>query len=430
MNGKKRKRRKFRPRKLLKRLLVLVILLAVGIGFFWLGRTAYRMVTGWRNRPQVLTLGQAQQVDDIPGISATAVLLRQEVVVLADKPGQVNLLVDGGGQVESGHLVLEVVDKTLLAQIDAEIQRLEKGVQQGTPNSQGLADVTTKLTDGQGKLYEAMDKYKQAVRVQAVQTYSSLYSNLTKLAREVVQLQQDRLVLAKSQVATAEQRQELEARRQQAIVPVHTPATGVVHYWVDGLEEMATVSNLTPGLWEQLKGAQLEKVYRTEGGTQVAAGQPAFKVAVDTKTYLLVQLTTDNAVIPPDWESVSLRLQGGRVEEVFSAAIVEHTGLEAGQLLLRLDAGEALVLPRFSEVSLHKDGEIFCSIPMQAITSVEGKTAVFVLEGNTVKAQPVEVLQQQTKKNVIVAGIKPGVSFVIRPEGLSDGLDVTDRLRK
>lgn len=430
LKAKGRRRRKFKPRKLLKRLLVLAVLLALGTGFFLLGRTAFRLVNGWRNRPSLLTIAQAEQVDNIPGIAAEAVLLRQEVVVLADKPGQANLLVDAGSQVESGNLVLELVDKDLLAQTDVEIQKLEKGVQQGTPNSQSLVDITTKLTTSQSKLYEAMDSYKQALRVQAVQTYSSLYNSLTKVAKEVVQLQQDYSLLAKSQVATAEQRHELEQRRQQAIVPVHTPAAGSVYYWVDGLEEVAKATNITSGFWEQLQAAKKAKVYQTAGDSSVAAGQPVFKVAVDSKSYLLARLTTENAVVPPEWKTVSLRWQNGAQEAMFSANIVEHKGLEAGQLLLQLPADEAMVLPRFLEISLHKDGEVYCSIPLQAVVTLDGQTAVFILEGNMVKAQPVEVLQQQTKKNVIVAGMKPGMSFVTKPEGLSDGQDVTDRLRK
>ncbi len=430
MKAKGRKRKKFKPRKFLKRMLVLAILVAFGTGCFWLGRSAFHLVAGWRNRPSLLAIAQARQVDTVPGIAAEAVLLRQEVVVLADKPGHANLLVDAGGEVESGNLVLEIVDKNLVAQIDAEIQKIEQGVKQGTPNSQSLADVTAKLTAGQNKFCEAMDNYKQALRVQAVDTYSSLYNDLNKMAKEVVQLQQDRILLAKSQGATTEQREELEQRRQQAIVPVHTPVAGSVCYWVDGLEEVAKTANIAPGLWEQLQAAKKEKVYLTTVDSSVAAGQPVFKVIVDDKAYLLAKLTTDSAVVPPEWETVSLRWRDGEQEKTFTAAIVEREGLEPGQLLLQLPAAQAMELPRFLEVSLHKEGEVYCSIPKQAVVTLEGQTVVFVLEGNTVRAQPVEVLQQETKKNVIVAGMKSGMSVVTKPEGLSDGQDVTDRLRK
>jgi hypothetical protein len=426
----KRKRKKFKPRKLLKRLLVLAIFLALGSGLLWLGRSTYRLIAGWRNRPALLSTVQAEQVTDIPGIDAEAILLRQEIVVLADKPGVVNLLAEAGAQVDSGHLVLEVVDKTLLAEIDAELQKIDKGEQQGAETNQSLADVTSKLTASQGSLYEVMDNYKQALRVQAVQTYSGLYNSLTKLAKQVVQLQQDHVLLAQSQVTSTEQRQRLEDRRQQAIVPVHTPVTGAVYYWVDGLEEVATLSKLAPGLWEQLQGAKPEKTYQTQGDSQVEAGQPVFKVAVDDKSYLLLKLSAENSSVPSEWESVSVQLTEGEVQEAFSGRIIEHEGLEQGQLLLSLEAAEPLVLPRFSAVSLRKDGEVFCSVPKQAVVTVDNETVVFILEGNIVKAQPVRILQQQTKKSVIVAGIKPGVPIVKRPEGLVDGQDVTDRLRK
>ncbi len=421
-----RKRRKFRPRKFFKRLLVLTILFGIGYGFFWLGRGAFRLVANWRNRPAYLSIVQAEQVDDMPGIAAEAILIRQEVVVLADKPGQANLLLEPGERVESGHVVMEVIDKDLLAQIDAEVQKLEKGEQQGTAHQQNLAAVTDKLVAAQNDFKDALASYQQALRAQAVEKYKTLYNDLTQIAKGIVQLQQDHRLLAKSRAATTEQRQELEQRRQLAIVPVHAPTAGAVYFWVDGLEELASPANIAPTLWEELQAAKSVPVYETVDDTQVAAGRPVFKVAVDDKTYLLAQLEADKGELPPDWETVSICWQ----ETVLTARIVEHEGLAAGQVLLQAEGEAAMRLPRFVEINLHKEGEVYCSVPIQAVSSWDSQNVVFVLEGNQVKAQPVEVLQQLNKKTVIVVGLKPGMPIVANPEGLVDGQDVTDRLRK
>lgn len=425
LKKKGRNRRRFKPRKFLKRLFVLAIFLGIGLGFFWLGRGAYRLIAGWRGRPTYLTFAQAEQVEDMPGLAAEAVLLRQEVVVLADKPGRVNLVIEPGNQVESGRLVMEVVDKDLLAQIDTEIQKLEKGEQQGNPNEQSIADIENKLLSAQGELYAAMDSYKQALMVQAVENYNTLYNSLSQIAKGVVQLQQDHQLLAQSQVATAEQRQELEYRRQQAIVPIYAPTGGAVYFWVDGLEDLASPTKIVPDLWGQLQAGKSAPVYQTEGDAQVAAGQPVFKVAVDNRTYLLTQVDTDKVEIPPEWQTVSVCWQ----DKVFSARVVEHDGLASGQVLLLVEEA-SMALPRFMEVSLHKEGEVYCSIPVQAVTTIDNQNVVFVLEGNAVKAMPIEILQQPNKKKVIVVGLQPGMSVVTRPEGLVDGQDVTERLRK
>ncbi len=419
------KRRRFRPRKLLKRLIVLAIFLGIGLGFFWLGRGAYRLIASWRGRPAYLSIVEAQQVKDMQGIATEAVLLRQEVVALADKPGRANIIIEPGGQVESGRLVLEVVDKDLLAKIDAEIQKLEKGQQQETPNDQGLADIERKLESANSELFAALDRYKQALRLQDVENYKPLYNTLSQIAKGVVQLQQDHLVLAKSQVALAEQRQELEARRQQAIVPVHSPVAGAVYYWVDGLEDEASPTKITPNLWEQLQAGKSAPVYTTTGDIEVASGQPVFKVAVDDKSYLLVQVDVAKSEVLRTWQTISVCWQ----DNVVSARVVEHEGLDSGQVLLLVE-DPAVDLPRFLQVSLHKEGEVYCSIPARAVTTVEGRSVVFVLDGSTVKAQPVEVVQQANKKAVIVVGLQPGMSVVSTPEGLVDGQDVTERLRK
>lgn len=430
MGRKGHKRRKFKPRKLVKRLLLLAIIFAIGTGIFWLGSSAFRLFANWRNQPTVLKLAQAEQVDDIPGIAAEAVLLRQEIVVLADKPGSVNLVIDAGIQVESGNLVVEVIDKDLLAQLDTEMQKLDQSEQQVAPDSSGLTAVVENLTTTHSKLNQAVSDYNAALRSRAVQTYSTLYNSMTQAAKQAAQLQQDHAVLAKSHVATTEQREQLEQRRQQAIVPVYTPSAGAVYYWADGLEEVAKPANIGAELWEQLQAGKQAQVYLTERDNLIAAGQPLFKVAVDNKTYLLLQLVSADAVVPPEWQTVSVCWQHEGQEALFSAKIIEHEGLAEGQLLLQVEAEEAAQLPRFLDINLHKDGEVYCSIPRGAIANIDGQNVVFILDGSIVRAQPIDVLQEQNKKNVIIGGLKPGTSFVLEPTGLSDGQDVTDRLRK
>jgi len=408
---------------------VLGILFSFFAGVFWLGRGTYRLIRGWLNRPHLLKTVVAQEIQGGDGIRAEAILLRQEVVVLADKPGKANLLLGDGEQVEQGRLALEVVDKALLASIDAELQKIEQGSSSNSgANSQELANVETKLIESRNQLYSAGAVYREALRTQAVASYNNLYNTFAKSARSVVQLQQDYLRLVQSQGAAAERRQELTERRQAAIVPVRAPVAGTIFYWVDGLEQQAVVNNLKPQLWDQLQAAKNNKCYQTSPDSQIEAGQPVFKIAVGKEAYLLLQLAGDVAELPADWDSLSVHVLG-EAGTTFSASVVSRSELGPGQVLLQTSLPETLSLSRFFEVDLHKEGTVFCRIPAQAIISIEDETVVFVLDGNTVKAHAIEVLRPD-KKYMIVTGIEPGVNLIVNPDGLVDGQDVTDRLRK
>lgn len=427
-NRKKRRRMKFKPRKLIKRLFVLAVMFAIGSGFFLLGRGAFRLVSGRQNRPRMLALAQAELVTDVPGLDADAIFLRDELVVLAEKPGRAHLLVADGAEVTAGQLVLEIVDKALLADLDAQLEKLSANDQPTATVNQNLAEVATKMAASQDSLYLAMGNYKQAVRTRAVDTYASLYQALTKQSKEIAQLQQDHARLAQSLDASAGQRQEIEERRELAIVPVHAPATGSILYWVDGLEESATLGKLAPDLWERLQAAHKNEIYQTAGDCQISAGQPVFKIVTPASdTYLLAQLTAADTTLPADWESVSIEFAGA--SEMLTASIVEGADLQPGQLLLKLTDEVPLALTRFNKISLHREGAIFCRIPQSALTTQDGETIVFTVEGNTLLAQAVQIVQQN-KKQVIVSGLRQGATIVTKPAGLTDGQDVTDRIRK
>ena len=168
---KRRKRRKFRPRKLLKRLIVLVILLGFFSGLFFLGRGIYRLAAGWLNRPKPLATFLAEEAVMDDGIVAEAVVLRHEVVVLSDKPGQANLLLEEGAQTKPGQLILEVVDRSLLASIEAEQKKAQDGNMSKADNTAAITDIDTRITASETKLQNLLLDYHEALRQQAAQTY-------------------------------------------------------------------------------------------------------------------------------------------------------------------------------------------------------------------------------------------------------------------
>ena len=253
---------------------------------------------------------------------------------------------------------------------------------------------------------------------------------MDKLAREVVQMRQDRLRLLQSQNVAAERQQQLEERRQQAVSPIYASAAGVVSFCVDGLEQLATPDNVGPNLWSQLQEHKADKVFRIVPESKIEAGQPVCKIAVDQDFCLLVQLPASEVVIDvANWSSASVSSSDLKDGKRLPVDVIDHQGLGDQQLLLQVKSEQLSGAPRFLTVNLHREGDTFCRVPRQAIVMKEQKPTIYIVEGALVKEQLVEILQQE-KKHVIISGIAPGTQVIAKPEGLHDGEDVTDRLRK
>lgn len=429
MPTKKRKRRRFKPRKLVKRLILLVAFLALGWLIFLAGRGAFRLTTSMLTGGKWIKTVSAEQMADSSGVAAEAVVLRQETVILADKPGRANLLLAEGDSVKTGQKVVELVDKTLLASIEEELGKLGKdGAQPNAAGAEQLAQLQQKLQAGESKLQTTMDDYRQALRNREASAYQGLYSSLNSTAKEVAKLQQDRNLLLQSQSSVEERRTELESKRVQAVVPVFSPATGRISFRVDGLEQLANSANLRASLFDELKKMQVAD-YQVAADSTISAGQPVFKVTTNNDTFLLISLPQGAAETISAWSSISIQVASGNLSADWPATLQPSQNLGADQCLVKVNPADGGAIPRFLSVTLHTQGEILCRVPKSAVISTPAGDQVLLLDGSLVKAQAVS-LRQTEKSYLVVAGITPGSSVVMNPSGLADGTDVSSRLRK
>ncbi len=430
MSAKRVKKKRLRPKKLLKRLTLLGILCATAWLLFLAGRGTYRWAHAWLFSDPAISVAAAVQIPDKTGIPAEAIVLRQETVILADKAGRANLLVAEGAQVETGQRVLELVDKSLLANIEEELNKLDRQVAQ--PSSSGvtrLAELDERLQSSQASLLSLMDGYRQALRNQSVAQYSPLHNSLNITARELAKLQQDRLLLLQGQASVEDQRAELESRRNQAIVAVYSPADGRISFAVDGLEMAADIANLTPELYDQLQQMSVTD-HSVNTDSPIVAGQPVFKIATDSRTYLLVGLPEGTVESIADWSTIGVQVELAGQTIDWDAVWQQSSSLGENQCLLQITPEQEQLLPRFIAVTLHTEGEMLCEIPQKALIEAEQGAYVFILDQDGVVRQQAVVVRETARKTRIVTGLEPGLDVVTNPSGLTDGEDVSSRLRK
>lgn len=426
---KKHKHKRFKPRKLVKRLTLLATFFALGWLVFLAGRGVYQVTASLLTADKLVKTAQAEQIADLSGVVAEAVVLRQETVILADKPGRANLLLVEGADVKSGQRVVELVDKTLLASIEEELGKLTKaGSQPDAAGAERLAQLEEKLGAGETKLQTTMDDYRRALRNREVVAYRELYSSLNSTAKGVAKLQQDRMLLLQSQNSIEERRAELESKREQAVVPVFSPAAGKISFRVDGLEQLANPANLRASLFDDLKKMQVAD-YQVGTNSSITAGQPIFKVDTSKDTYLLVSLPQGAAQTILGWSSISIQVASGNLSANWPATLQPSQNLGVEQCLFKVNPNDGTTAPRFLSVTLHTQGEVLCRVPKSAVISTAAGDQVFLLDGSVVKAQAVS-MRQPGKGYLVVAGITPGANVVTNPSGLADGVDVSSRLRK
>lgn len=428
--AKVRKRKRFRPKKLFKRLFMLAVLAAFIWALTFAARGAYRYTASLFAADKYVRTAEVKQVPDTSGIAAQAVVLRQETVILADKPGKANPLVAEGADVTTGQRVVELVDKSLLASIEEGLAKLDQ--QSATkPDDTGatqLAQLDQKLLQAETALQALMDDYRAALNDRAVSKYRELYSSLNSRGKEVAKLQQDRLLLLQSENSVEEQRAELESRREQAVVPVFSPASGRISFQVDGLEQMANLANLNPSLFTNLKETKITN-YTVAAETAIDAGQPVFKVSTGRDTHLLVNLPAGALATIQGWSELAVQVNTVGAAGDWPATLQPSQQLGGEQCLLKIELPPETEMPRFLDVTLHTKGEVLCQIPKGALVNGEASSQVFLLDGTVVKAQTV-VVRETGKSSVVVTGLNPGATVVTNPAGLTDGEDVSSRLRK
>lgn len=427
-NGTKRKRKKSKGKKLFRRLFVLgflgMIVWAAFLGVRWTARLTLSLI----NRPSYVSTATATEAQDQHGLQGEAVLLRKEIVVLADKPGIANLLLDAGTTAAIGERILEIVDKSLLASIEDDLRKLDKQANQpSVDHTDEVARLDERIAEKESKLQDLVNQYRTALAGRSLEQYKDIYADMSRYAQELSSLQQNRLQLIGTANAIQEQREALLARREQAIVAMQAPVQGRAYFLVDGLEQSALVSAIGPGTWDALKTDKGTAAV-TRDGDQVAAGQPLFKLVTSDEVYLLVQLGKDNVNSTTGWQGVKVQSDALNDKVSFSAELVAHQGLGADQLLLKVtEPLPGLYTERIVSLRLFPQGEILCEIPASAL--LPDDASVFVLDGTIARKQAVTV-RGQAGKNAVVAGLQPGTVVLKRPGGISDGEDIGPRLRK
>ena len=408
MNGLKhrapygRRKRRFRP---LRRLLLLLVIVGLGYGLFSCSRVAFRTVFPELRVERVVLANE-------PLLAGKAVVLRDEVVVAAERAGVLNQLHMHGSSISAGEIMFEIVDVNRLVAIDRQLaDEAERMATSQAQSAEVIAHLSTELAAAQAVVRDLATRYAFYLRngdsTQAVRTFA----DLSAANRTAQNAREEYTFAARSQEQFAARRAELQNQRRQAILSVASPLSGVLNFALDGWEDELRVDD-----YRSLPLATFRQVSRNPNALgnmdTIAAGQ-AIGSIVDPKRVVLLL------------EAGSVAL-GSEVEVVYGQAVlaasVSSLVTDGGSSsLIALDVADppaSLLTTRIAQVSVQPQGETLTRIPLRALLTRDAKDVVYVQTASGELEERTVLVRQRHAGRAVVSGLSADELVVTNPKAV------------
>ncbi|HSL93408.1 MAG TPA: HlyD family efflux transporter periplasmic adaptor subunit, partial [Bacillota bacterium] len=363
-----RRKRRLRP---LRRILLLITAGLLVFGLFKTVTLTYSRVFG--DRVQVF---KAEGIAISPLHLGVGVILRDEVVVVAPRPGTLNAMVQSAAEVLAGDDIVEIVDPDRLAEIERLIAAEEAKLGgPGQDSAAALADAESSLRQATQGLRELTLAYASAMRQGDVSRAASLFPEIGSFAAQVYQYDTAFQLALGSADGLGSQYEELLEQRATTIYKVVAPVSGFVTWVVDEVSGVAT-PKMAPALALDLIANRKPLTAPLASGSHVAGGS-AMCAIIDPATMTLV-IEMEDAAWNRD-EPITVRINGGEVDLDMwkSTALTDKTALYYFKFM---SVSRELVDSRWVDVEIWPVREAAFSVPAAALTHIEGTPSVYALD--------------------------------------------------
>lgn len=400
---------------LYRRILAAAVLLALLGGGWWLGNRLYFMLINRGLTTAFVGNGTVEET-----ITAPAVVLREETVLISPISGEVHWLVKSGDRVRVGSEVVQVVNpegkvaaEPLISEVSGQIAAFDTKTQ--TKNAKQAAEIE-KYNQ---RIKQKLETLRNAVALADVSKIAVLQNELQQLIFERQQLVDAYAVSSKQAESQKEallnRKQELEDVFAKTFSRVKATVPGIVSFTLDGRE--GDLNPATLSLWspKDLLALTAAPVTVTEGGT-VLGGQPLCKVMNNVSWYLALLLS------PQEMDKLT-------TENVKIMVSSIHRGYMTGKVVERRPAdesGKGMVLVKFNGFPLgidqlrKTDAKIFIknftgiTVPREAVVDQDGQPGIYRVTAGQAIFQPITVLGGDNNE-LVVEGLEPSAEIVTTP---------------
>lgn len=385
--------------------------------------TAWAAMWGYRTvfTPQIV-FAVAEAVNESPLFSGRGLITRDELVVVAQRSGTLNVLIAAGGRVQAGENILEIVDRDRLAEIERQINIEEQRIREGGPDAAtALAEAERELGNAVGSLRALTVTYAELLRQGSSAKAEALFREIGKAAQKVDNLQREYQDTRISGEDFESRHEELLEQRDSAIYSLSSPIDGVIGWKVDGLSGRLGPISSPAERFASLCGLEADAV-GVSSGDSVVAGQALCVIANPTGIILSIAVDIE-AALPVEDFHLTINVNPAdvrflRTEEVpgedLLLYVYEFTGLS-------LDA----VNSRLVNVEIWPIRDPRVSIPTKALVSSSGGYSVYVVDEAGLVTEVSVSIEGGSGLNSVVTGLKPGQQIIATPQLVTPGEPVS-----
>lgn len=360
----------------------------------------------------------AAQYGSVEFSSHTTVLaVRAEKVVPAPYDGELKRLVAEGDMVRAGSAVAEVLNPAAQRQAETRLNQLNEEISRFDTAQGGRLEQLKKEYESAGKavmeklqsLRAVMGRGDAQATYQAASELSAVSGSRRATQEEIKKVEEERANLERERIKA----QAALASHSTVIV---APATGLVSFKPDGLEE-----RLTP---ERVADLSMKDVMSLQGKTpensgDTRSGEPLFKVVDPLQTILVGSLPVPEVQEMERKPAVVVRIEGEELPAVlFHVGNVDRNDYRV--FSLRLQKPLTRLLPRRLDVEIVERRWEGIIVPRRALVESGDGAAVYAVKEGKAVLRRVRVIGGD-RSRVVVEGISEGTRVVSRPYFVREG---------
>ena len=307
----------------------------------------------------------------------TAIAIRDELVVNADRAGYVNFYAYEGERVGAGGLVY-TIDET--GRLSSQIKELS--LEKNTLTAKELKEFRAEIVN-----------YMHGFNPEH---YSTTYEFKRSLDNTIMRL-------ANGNVLKTIQDMNAESGAGNAVSYNNAPQSGIVAFWTDGYENL-TADQVTEEIFEKKDEYEKTAVLNSD---LIAIGKPAYKLSTNERWSIVVPVEEARGRELEEEGYIKVRFLKNQYE-AWGQATLLHNG--DGKAYLKLDFSNSMinfVSDRFLEVELIAKEDVGLKIPNSAIVEKE----FFLID-----------------ENFVFEGTKPGKYRILKRFYKEDGTPTTEEL--
>lgn len=332
------------------------------------------------------------------------VIIKNETLVFSPVSGKIQFVVNSGERVRVGTPIFIVTTdekqkELYVKEIDEIVEKIEALQNDGESSSLSLSVINKSIESTTSKIKEATESGE----FDKVKTFNDELSRLTKEKQKILESNEKNISLLKENI------KELQTKLSEIDVIVHAPVAGIISFSIDGLEELLVADKVNELTYTQLQGIEEDKNNKSIPA-QTKANQPVAKIIDNFSWYIALKLEK------PMEEGKSYFVKFEDSEEKIKAKLtsIQSDG-PIGLFLVNRDL-KGLLDSRNVDLEVIVDTYSGCVIPSMALFDKEGMKGVYIIEQGKRFFKQVDIVAQN-ENEIVVNGIKPGDSILLRSRG-------------